>query len=1030
MLVSRALVPLFAVLALAATVFAATPARAAFPAGLPVSPHLMGQNYWFNPPDSAYPIIKQSGVTLMRIGGKAYDDNPLSDAALLRQVDNIRAIGAEPLIQVSRHRSAAVAAATVTYLNVTHARAVKFWSIGNEPDMDWSGTEAALAAYVATYTKSHAVAMRDVDPTISISATDMAFHSNAKYDALLGGVSDITGRDPKGRFYVDGINFHRYPFANTITRSAVLTELHSALESRVVVFLTQIARANALHQRTGASALTWGLTEFNLTFNNPPTSTNNIPGLGVSSFLNGHFFAEYYRVLMKHGAHLVAPWSLLEGGGNGSTTDFGYIGGSWTAPVFRSSFYHLQMVATQLLPGSYLASTSSHPNLAILATTSPARDQLAVMLLNEDTNGHQSFTLRLNSDPVSAPGTKLNVSAGLAREFSGTLENQSTAVLLFDATGALRQRTLYSLARNQLNLPPLVEVFPVFTTAPAAPADLSVSPGDTSATLTWSASAATGYTVRRTPAAGSPTTTVATGVMATTFTDTALTNGTAYTYTVTALNSLGESPASASDTTTPQPLPYTTISFEAESLPVTATGSSTVNNSETAASAGQWVQLNASARAAAMEFTTPPIPVGFYRLELTYKSNTNRGQVSVAVNDNFFGPAIDQYAATPAFATATLEALVGFTSVRTHQIRLVVTGQNPASSGFLVSADRFTFVAPDVVRIVLTDLVQTADGAPKPVTVTTTPANVPLALTYNGSPTPPRAPGAYTVEARIPNPYYFGSASGTLIVSATPTTPVRLTNLAVRTTLAANQLLTVGLTLQGGEKLVLFRAAGPSLAALGAPGTMADPRLTLFQNTTRVAANDHWAGAPAITAASAAVGAFPFASATSLDAALLARIEGSRTVQVSGPAAGNVLVEAYDTVPGNSGRLINLSALNHVGTGSDLLIAGFTLTGSGSRTLLIRAVGPGLAALGVPSPLADPQLEVFSATTPPVRLADNDTHSPSLAPIAARVGAFALPSGSADAALLIDLPAGGYTVQVSGADGGTGAALIEVYELP
>jgi len=46
------------------------------------------------------------------------------------------------------------------------------------------------------------------------------------------------------------------------------------------------------------------------------------------------------------------------------------------------------------------------------------------------------------------------------------------------------------------------------------------------------------------------------------------------------------------------------------------------------------------------------------------------------------------------------------------------------------------------------------------------------------------------------------------------------------------------------------------------------------------------------------------------------------------------------------------------------------------------------------------------------------------------VGAFALPAGSKDAALLLDLPAGIYTAHVAGADGGTGVALLEIYRVP
>ena len=268
------------------------------------------------------------------------------------------------------------------------------------------------------------------------------------------------------------------------------------------------------------------------------------------------------------------------------------------------------------------------------------------------------------------------------------------------------------------------------------------------------------------------------------------------------------------------------------------------------------------------------------------------------------------------------------------------------------------------------------------------------------------------------------SAAAAVIVAGPLT--ARLSNLSVRTTLTANQLLTVGLTVSGGSKQVLLRAAGPALAALGVTGTMADPKLALFNNQTQITANDNWANASAIIAANAAVGAFAF-PANSLDAALIAGIDGGRTAQVSGPTAGNVIVEAYDTVATNTPRLVNLSALNFVGTGGDVLIAGFTVAGTGTKNLLIRAAGPSLGALGVPGTLVDPKLVLRDSNQTVV--AENDTYAAALAPVFAATGAFAFVPGAKDAALIVSLPAGGYTVTVSGADGGTGAAIVEVYEL-
>jgi hypothetical protein len=255
-----------------------------------------------------------------------------------------------------------------------------------------------------------------------------------------------------------------------------------------------------------------------------------------------------------------------------------------------------------------------------------------------------------------------------------------------------------------------------------------------------------------------------------------------------------------------------------------------------------------------------------------------------------------------------------------------------------------------------------------------------------------------------------------------------LSNLAVRTTLSANQILIVGLTMSGGKKDVLLRAAGPGLGALGVPGTMADPKLALYNGSTQIASNDNWQGNAAVSSAISTVGAFAFPSANSLDAALVANIEGGRTVQVSGPAAGNVIVETYDAGSGYSTRLTNLSALNFVGTGGDILIAGFTVAGSGSRNLLIRAAGPSLGALGVPATIADPKLELFTAAGS--KIAENDSYAASLNTIFTSVGAFAFVPNAKDAALIVSLPPGGYTVQVSGADGGTGVAIVEVYELP
>lgn len=305
----------------------------------------------------------------------------------------------------------------------------------------------------------------------------------------------------------------------------------------------------------------------------------------------------------------------------------------------------------------------------------------------------------------------------------------------------------------------------------------------------------------------------------------------------------------------------------------------------------------------------------------------------------------------------------------------------------------------------------------------------------------PSVAGSFAVTIRANGD--SGPSAGTLTITVAAAGPAsRLSSVAVRTTLGAGQSVTVGFNMQGGAKPVLARAVGPGLGTLGVAGAMPNPAITLYvAGGTRVEANDDWASNATMTQTFAAVGAFALESG-SRDAALVRSVEGGHTVEVTGSSsgagagsaanAGIVIVEVYDAGAAGVTRLSSLSALNQVGTGANILIAGFNLAGTGPKTLLIRAVGPALDQFGVGGTLADPQIAVYTGSTLTV---SNDNWSSEgnavqVAATAAQVGAFALPAGSRDAALLVTLPPGSYTAQVSGVGGTTGVALVEVYEVP
>ena len=144
------------------------------------------------------------------------------------------------------------------------------------------------------------------------------------------------------------------------------------------------------------------------------------------------------------------------------------------------------------------------------------------------------------------------------------------------------------------------------------------------------------------------------------------------------------------------------------------------------------------------------------------------------------------------------------------------------------------------------------------------------------------------------------------------------------------------------------------------------------------------------------------------------------------------LLSVVDTAP--KPWLANISTRSYVGTGAQLQTAGFVISGSQPKKVLIRASGPTLAAAPfyVPGTLLDPVLTLFIDQTV-IATSDDWSSDPVYAAMLrkafATTYAFAFVEGSKDAALLVTLAPGNYTVQTSGKNGGTGVALVEVYEI-
>jgi len=175
---------------------------------------------------------------------------------------------------------------------------------------------------------------------------------------------------------------------------------------------------------------------------------------------------------------------------------------------------------------------------------------------------------------------------------------------------------------------------------------------------------------------------------------------------------------------------------------------------------------------------------------------------------------------------------------------------------------------------------------------------------------------------------------------------------------------------------------------------------------------------------------------TSKDAAVQSRLpvnQGGYSVRISAgsDAGGIALTEIFGADREDSPvRSMNVSTLGFVGTGDEVLAPGFVIRGTGSKRVLIRAVGPGQTQLGVSGVLTDPRIAMYSAGAG-APMASNDDWSGSavLKATFTEVGAFSILDCSKDAAVIVTLPAGAYTVVVSGAGSSSGVALVEVYDL-
>jgi hypothetical protein len=259
--------------------------------------------------------------------------------------------------------------------------------------------------------------------------------------------------------------------------------------------------------------------------------------------------------------------------------------------------------------------------------------------------------------------------------------------------------------------------------------------------------------------------------------------------------------------------------------------------------------------------------------------------------------------------------------------------------------------------------------------------------------------------------------------------PPKAINLSTRMPVQTGDNVGIGGFIITGSttKRVIIRAIGPSLTGFGVPNALPDPVLELHGPSAFVTVtNNNWRDKQENE-----IQATGIPPANDLESAIVATlVPGAYTAIVSGNGgnSGVGLIEVYDLTQTGDAKLANLSTRAAVNTGDNIVIAGFVLSiGNGNDRIVVRGLGPSLAAFGVPNALADPRLELRD--TQGALLASNNDWHDHPAQAAELTAAGLAPTDSLESAMVATLPTGLYTALLSGTNGNTGVGVVEVYDL-
>jgi hypothetical protein len=323
---------------------------------------------------------------ILRIGGHNNDNNkpePFSHAEIDAAIAYAKSVGAEPLLQVpllsdevGAEPSADTAAAMVEYVNVTQHYGVRYFSIGNEPDLypDQMDKPASYSANDAcTAFKAFATAMKAVSPEIKIVGPDLSW----KYQS---GANDwLTPFLQNCGDQIDVVAIHRYPLDPTMSTAARARGDSLSLSSTI-----DAVRAKMTAAGVGDKPL--AVTETNITWDGDPAKS--VLDASPGTFPAGLWVADTFGVALTKQLWTTAFWSISEGWTLGFISPSGQL---------RPAYHALKLYADHFGP-TLLAVSGAPSSIGVYASRSAADDATLVVVVNHSTS---DYDLTLVADDLA-----------------------------------------------------------------------------------------------------------------------------------------------------------------------------------------------------------------------------------------------------------------------------------------------------------------------------------------------------------------------------------------------------------------------------------------------------------------------------------------------------------------------------------------------------------------------------------------------------------------------------------------------------